>query len=77
MGQRFTLDEYVFGQLIWRNKGRHPEYQPRGLPKGLDFLAALGSQDAYATLNDMGENRIRELRQADGQDEARRSQPRV
>ena len=53
MGQRFTLDEYVFGQLIWRNVGTLDK--PRGLPKGLDFFAALGSQDAYETLNAMGE----------------------
>lgn len=39
MGQRFTLDAYVFGQLIWRNVGT--EQDPRYLPKGLDFMAAL------------------------------------
>ncbi|MBP1610805.1 MAG: hypothetical protein H6Q04_3040, partial [Acidobacteria bacterium] len=33
MGQRFTLDAYVFGQLIWRKVGT--EQEPRGLPKGL------------------------------------------
>jgi len=53
MGQRFTLDSYVFGQLIYRKVGT-PE-DPRGLPKGLDFLAALGSTEAYAILDEMGE----------------------
>jgi hypothetical protein len=53
MGQRFTLDEYVFGQLIWRRVGT--ETQPRGLPKGLDFFAAMGSDEAYNILDFMGE----------------------
>ena len=53
MGQRFTLDEYVFGQLIWRRVGTQAD--PRGLPKGLDFFAAMGSGEAYTILDDMGE----------------------
>jgi hypothetical protein len=53
MGQRFTLDSYVFGQLIWRNVGTIDK--PRGLPKSLDFLAAQGSDEAYKILKDMGE----------------------
>ena len=53
MGQRFTLDEYVFGQLIWRKVGTQAD--PRGLPKGLDFFAAMGSGEAYTILDDMGE----------------------
>lgn len=53
MGQRFTLDEYVFGQLIWRRVGT--ETDPRGLPKGLDFFAAMGSEEAYNILDEMGE----------------------
>jgi hypothetical protein len=55
MGQRFTLDQYVFGQLIWRNVGTVD--QPRGLPKALDFFAALGSDEALNILKDMGENK--------------------
>ena len=55
MGQRFTLDEYVFGQLIWRSVGTQDT--PRGLPKGLDFFAALGSTEAYSILKDMGETK--------------------
>jgi hypothetical protein len=54
MGQRFTLDAYVFGQVIWRKVGT--EQKPRGLPKGLDFMAAMGSEEAYNILKEMGEN---------------------
>jgi hypothetical protein len=53
MGQRFTLDAYVFGQVLWRKVGTLND--PRGLPKGLDFFAALGSEEAYTILDDMGE----------------------
>ena len=55
MGQRFTLDAYVFGQLIWRKVGT--EQEPRGLPKGLDYFAATGSAEAYTILDEMGETR--------------------
>ncbi|HEX8599501.1 MAG TPA: DUF3160 domain-containing protein [Chloroflexia bacterium] len=55
MGQRFTLDEYVFGQLIWRNVGTLTEQ--RSLPKALDVPAAFGSEEAYEILKDMGETR--------------------
>jgi hypothetical protein len=54
MGQRFTLDEYVFGQVIWRNVGTIDK--PRGLPKGLDFFAAMGSDEAASLLKGMGED---------------------
>lgn len=54
MGQRFTLDSYVFGQVIWRKVGT--DSKPRGLPKGLDFMAAMGSEEAYNILKDTGEN---------------------
>jgi hypothetical protein len=54
MGQRFTLDEYVFGQLIWRKVGT--ESRPRGLPKALDFFAAMGSDEALSILTELGEN---------------------
>jgi hypothetical protein len=54
MGQRFTLDQYVFGQLIWRNVGTLDK--PRGLPKALDFFAALGSEEALGILEEMGED---------------------
>ena len=54
MGQRFTLDEYVFGQVIWRNVGTRDK--PRGLPKGLDFFAAMGSNEAGSILKGLGED---------------------
>ncbi len=53
MGQRFTIDAYVFGQMIWRNVGTLDN--PRGLPKALDFMAALGSEEALSLLDEMGE----------------------
>ena len=55
MGQRFTLDQYVFGQVMWRKVGTLE--QPRDLPKSLDFLAAMGSDEAYRLLIEMGENK--------------------
>jgi hypothetical protein len=54
MGQRFTLDQYVFGQVIWRNVGSMDK--PRGLPKALDFFAAMGSDEAASLLKSMGED---------------------
>lgn len=54
MGQRYTLDEDVFGQLIWRNVGTMDN--PRGLPKALDFFAAMGSEEALSILHGMGED---------------------
>ncbi len=53
MGQRFTLDAYVFGQMIWRKVGSADN--PRDLPTGLDFFAAMGSEEALTILNEMGE----------------------
>jgi hypothetical protein len=54
MGQRFTLDAYVFGQMIWRKVGTLDN--PRDLPKGLDFFSAMGSEEALNILEEMGEN---------------------
>jgi hypothetical protein len=53
MGQRFVPDAYIFRQLIYRNVGTRDHR--RGLPKGLDLLAAMGSERAYQILDDMGE----------------------
>lgn len=53
MGQRFTIDAYVFEQMIWRNVGTMDD--PRGLPRALDFFAALGSEEALTILGEMGE----------------------
>jgi hypothetical protein len=52
MGQRFTIDAYVFQQMIWRRVGTSDN--PRGLPTALDFFAALGSDDALQILEDLG-----------------------
>jgi hypothetical protein len=53
MGQRFVPDAYIFRQLIYRNvsTGDHR----RGLPKGLDLPAAMGSRRAYEILDDIGD----------------------
>lgn len=53
MGQRFVPDAYVFRQLIYRNVGTAAHR--RGLPKGLDLLAAMGSERAYQILDQMGD----------------------
>jgi hypothetical protein len=53
MGQRFVPDAYIFRQLIYRNVGTRDHR--RGLPKGLDILAAMGSERAYQILDEMGE----------------------
>ena len=53
MGQRFVPDAYIFRQLIYRNVGTRAHR--RGLPKGLDLLAAMGSERAYQILDEMGE----------------------
>ncbi len=53
MGQRFVLDAYVFDEMTWREVGEMGN--ERWLPKGLDVMAALGSEEAYTILDDMGE----------------------
>jgi len=49
MGQRFVLDSYIFEQLT------HREVDRRMLPKGLDVFAAMGNEEAYRILDEMGE----------------------
>lgn len=53
MGQRFVPDAYIFRQLIYRNVGTRENR--RGLPKGLDLFAAMGSERAYQHLQEMGD----------------------
>lgn len=53
MGQRFVLDAYIFDEMTWREVGEMGN--ERWLPKGLDVMAALGSEEAYALLDGMGE----------------------
>ncbi len=51
MGQRFTLDAYIFQQLITDKVER------RAFPKGLDLAAAYGSAEAQHSLELSGETR--------------------
>ncbi len=53
MGQRFVPDAYIFRQLIYRNVGS--EGNARMLPRGLDVMAAMGSDRAYAILETLGD----------------------
>ena len=53
MGQRFVPDAYIFRQLMYRNVGT--QQNRRGLPKGLDLFAAMGSERAYQILDEVGE----------------------
>ena len=53
MGQRFVPDAYIFRELIYRNVGTQDHR--RGLPKGLDLLAAMGSDRAYQILDQLGD----------------------
>jgi hypothetical protein len=55
MGQRFVPDAYIFRELIYRNVGTSDNR--RGLPKGLDLFAAMGSERAYQLLDQMGETK--------------------
>jgi hypothetical protein len=50
MGQRFVPDSYFLNQLVYGNVGN--EIEPRMLPKGLDVMAALGSDRAWELLDD-------------------------
>jgi hypothetical protein len=58
MGQRFIPDSYMFRQLIWRNVSEECPPNRRGLPKGLDVLAVLGSERAYTILDEEGDTRF-------------------
>ncbi len=55
MGQRFTLDASIFQRLVYREVKENNRGQRRMLPKGLDIPAAMGSEEAYAILAEMGE----------------------
>jgi len=61
MGQRFTIDAYVFQKLICREVGNLdgtmdcPKEDSRMLPSGLDIPAAMGSKIAYKILDEMGD----------------------
>ncbi|UBV42236.1 DUF3160 domain-containing protein [Deinococcus taeanensis] len=55
MGQRFTLDGAAFQRLVYREVGTQD--QPRLLPRGLDLMAALGSDAALNELRRAGQTR--------------------
>ena len=55
MGQRFSIDEAVFQQLIYQQVGENSSGSTRMLPNALDIPAALGSDEALSILQDMGE----------------------
>jgi len=50
MGQRFIPDSYILGQLVYTYVGT--QVAPRLMPKGLDVMAALGSERAWDLLDD-------------------------
>lgn len=50
MGQRFSIDEAVFEQLIYRNVQENEDGSRRMLPDALDFAAAYGSDTAMDIL---------------------------
>jgi len=54
MGQRFTLDGYIFQNLIF-DMVKPLNEQRRNFPTGLDIMAVFGSQVAMESLEDMGE----------------------
>ncbi len=47
MGQRYIPDSYILGQLVYKNVGLN-----RTMPKGLDIMAAFGSERAWELLDD-------------------------
>ncbi|MFW9815274.1 MAG: DUF3160 domain-containing protein [Candidatus Thorarchaeota archaeon] len=49
MGQRYVPDSYILGQLVYVNVGTFLE--PRLMPKGLDVMAAFGSDRAWELLD--------------------------
>jgi hypothetical protein len=54
MGQRFTLDAFVFQNLIYDRVQARPDGTKREFPSGLDVMAALGSTLALAELENQG-----------------------
>jgi len=55
MGQRYTLDADIFQQLIYDKVKENKKGDRRMLPRGLDIPAAMGSEEAYRLLEEMGE----------------------
>ena len=57
-GQRFTLDSLILQNMIYDRVQQATDGTRRNLPSGLDVMAALGSQPALQTLNDLGESKF-------------------
>ncbi len=60
MGQRFTIDASIFQRLVYREVKENSRGERRMLPKALDVPAAMGSAEAYAILESMGETDYRD-----------------
>jgi len=58
MGQRFVPDAYIFTNLTY-DRVSDLEHR-RGLPMGLDLMAAMGSDRAYQLLEQMGESEYKD-----------------
>lgn len=54
MGQRFSIDEAIFQQLVYSRVGANSAGETRMLPDVLDVPAAFGSEVAYSLLQNMG-----------------------
>lgn len=55
MGQRVSLDETIFAQLVYSNVEKKSEEEIRLLPDALDLPATLGSDMALSIMKGMGE----------------------
>ncbi len=55
MGQRFTIDGYIFQNLIFDMVQDKEDGTRRSFPTGLDIMALLGSGPAADTLEELGE----------------------
>lgn len=56
MGQRVSLDETIFAQLVYANVEKNSEDDKRLLPDALDLPAALGSKKALEIMNESGKS---------------------
>lgn len=54
MGQRFSIDEAVFSDLVYDSVGTNAAGEKRLLPNALDVPAAMGSDTALSILSDAG-----------------------
>ncbi len=54
MGQRFTLDAYIFQNLIYDRVKARDDGTRRDFPSGLDVMAAFGSAPAMSELSNTG-----------------------